>query len=164
MGRVTAPEPLTASHETGGFACGVPSLDDWLKKQALKNEVSGASRTYAVCESGSRNVVGFYALATGSAARKQALGKISRQMPEPVPLAVLGRLAVDERWHGCGIGSGLLKDAVIRTMAAARHGGSRALLVHALNEQAKGFYLGHGFIESPIEPMTLMLSLAQTAA
>jgi hypothetical protein len=68
VGRVTAPEPLTASHETGGFACGIPSLDDWLKKQALKNEVSGASRTYAVCENGSRNVVGFYALATGSVA------------------------------------------------------------------------------------------------
>jgi GNAT superfamily N-acetyltransferase len=162
VGRVAAPEPLTASHETGGFACGVPSLDDWLKKQALKNEVSGASRTYAVCESGSRNVVGFYALATGSAARKQAPGRISRQMPEPVPVAVLGRLAVDQRWHG--IGSGLLKDAVIRTMAAARHGGIRALLVHALDEQAKAFYLGHGFIESPIEPMTLMLSLVQTAA
>ncbi len=74
-------------------------------------------------------------------------------MPEPVPVAVLGRLAVDERWHGCGIGSGLLKDAVIRT-----------LLVHALDEQARAFYLGHGFIESPIEPMTLMLSLAQIAA
>ncbi|CAK8721023.1 hypothetical protein GCAAIG_10600 [Candidatus Electronema halotolerans] len=81
---MTAPEPLAASHETGSFACGVPSLDDWLKKQALKNEVSGASRTYAVCESGSRNVVGFYALATGSVASKQALGRISRQMPEPV--------------------------------------------------------------------------------
>jgi GNAT superfamily N-acetyltransferase len=164
VGRITAPEPLTASHETGGFACGVPSLDDWLKKQALKNEVSGASRTYAVCENGSRNVVGFYALATGSAARRQAPGRISRQMPEPVPVAVLGRLAVDQRWQGCGIGSGLLKDAVIRTMAAARHVGIRALLVHALDEQAKAFYLGHGFIESPIEPMTLMLSLAQTAA
>jgi GNAT superfamily N-acetyltransferase len=161
---VTAPEPLAACHETGGFACGVPSLDDWLKKQALKNEVSGASRTYVVCESGSRNVVGFYALATGSVARKQAPGRISRQMPEPVPVAVLGRLAVDERWHGGGIGSGLLKDAVIRTMAAARNGGIRALLVHALDEQAKAFYLEHGFIESPIEPMTLMLSLAQTAA
>jgi len=85
-------------------------------------------------------------------------------MPEPVPVAVLGYLAVDQRWHGCGIGSGLLKDAVIRTMAAARHGGIRALLVHALDEQAKAFYLEHGFIESPIEPMTLMLSLAQTAA
>jgi hypothetical protein len=99
---VTAPESLAACHETGGFACGVPSLDDWLRKQALKNEVSGASRAYVVCESGSRNVVGFYALATGSVARKQAPGKISRQMPEPVPVAVLGCLAVDQRWHGCG--------------------------------------------------------------
>lgn len=99
---MTAPEPLAACHETGGFACGVPSLDDRLRKQALKNEVSGASRTYVVCESGRRNVVGFYALATGSVARKQAPGRISRQMPKPVPVAVLGRLAVDERWHGCG--------------------------------------------------------------
>lgn len=110
-------------------------------------------------------MVGFYALATGSVACKQAPGRISRQMPEPVPVAVLGRLAVDERWHGCGIGgSGLLKDAVIRTMAAARHVGIRALLVHALDEQAKAFYLARGFIASPIEPMTLMLSLAQSAA
>jgi GNAT superfamily N-acetyltransferase len=109
-------------------------------------------------------VVGFYALATGSVASKQAPGRISRQMPEPVPAAVSGRLAVDQRWHGCGIGSGLLKDAVIRTMVAARHVGIRALLVHTLDEQAKAFYLGRGFIESPIEPMTLMLSLAHSAA
>jgi GNAT superfamily N-acetyltransferase len=163
VGRITAPEPLSVRHETSGFTCGVQSLDDWLRKQALKNEVSGASRTYVVCDGATLNVVGFYALATGSVARRQAPGRISRNMPEPLPVAVLGRLAVDERWRGCGIGSGLLKDAVIRTLAVSQHIGIRALLVHALNGKAKEFYIKHGFTESPVYPLTLMLSLSALA-
>lgn len=158
MGKVIAPEPLTLQHDTGDFDCGISSLNDWLRTQALKNAVSGASRTFVACED--NQVVGFYALATGSVSRAQAPGKISRKMPEPIPVIVLGRLAVDLKWQGSGIGTGLLKDAVLRVLSVAQQVGVRALLVHALDEEAKGFYLHHGFIESPIDPMTFMLGLS----
>lgn len=157
MGKVTAPEPLGAQHETINFDCGDIALNDWLQKQALKNAVSGASKTYVVCDS--LGVVGYYALATGSVSRQQASGNIRRKMPEPIPVIVLGRLAVDHNWQGSGIGSGLLKDAVVRSLLVGQQVGVRALLVHALDEEAKGFYILHGFTESAIDPMTLLLSL-----
>lgn len=80
-------------------------------------------------------------------------------MPEPIPVMVLGRLAVDRKWQGGGLGSGLLRDALLRTYNVSKQVGVRALLVHALSEEAKNFYLFHGFLQSPIEPMTLMLNL-----
>ena len=157
MGKLTAPVPIDAEHIAGSFDCGVSSLDQWLHRQALKNEASGASRTFVVCFE--EKVVGYYALATGSVLRSQAPGKIKREMPEPIPVMVLGRLAVDRRWQGSGLGSGLLRDAVLRTYTVSKHVGVRALLVHALSEEAKEFYLRHGFMQSPIDPMTLMLNL-----
>jgi GNAT superfamily N-acetyltransferase len=113
MGKITAPEPITAAHILADFDCGTASLNDWLKRQALKNEISGASRTFVTCKD--LQVVGFYALAVGSVNRKESPGKIKRKMPEPIPVMVLGRLAVDTHWQKSGIGRGLLKDAVIRT-------------------------------------------------
>lgn len=157
MGKVTAPEPLNAQHKTNNFDCEDIALNDWLQKQALKNTISGASRTYVVCDN--QDVVGYYVLATGSVSRQQAPGNIRRRMPEPIPVIVLGRLAVDCRWQKSGIGSGLLKDAVARSLSVSQQVGVRALLVHALDEDAKGFYIYHGFKESPIDPMTLLLSL-----
>ena len=105
------------------------------------------------------DVVGYYALATGSVMRQQAPGKIKREMPEPIPVLVLGRLAVDHKWQGSGLGTSLLRDALLRTYNVSKHVGVRALLVHALSENAKNFYLCRGFMQSPIEPMTLMLNL-----
>ncbi len=157
MGKVTAPEPLTAQHDRTSFDCGAPSLNDWLQKRALKNAASGASQSFVVCEN--QEVIGYYALATGSVARQEAPGNVRRSMPDPIPVIVLGRLAVDLKWQGSGIGPGLLKDAVIRAVSVAQQVGVRALLVHALDEKAKGFYTLHGFIESPMDSMTLMLSL-----
>jgi len=157
MGKITAPEPITAAHILADFDCGTASLNDWLKRQALKNEISGASRTFVTCKD--LQVVGFYALAVGSVNRKESPGKIKRKMPEPIPVMVLGRLAVDTHWQKNGIGRGLLKDAVIRTIKAANHAGIRALVVHALSEEAKKFYLRHGFLESPLHHYTLMLPL-----
>ena len=157
MGKITAPEPITAAHILADFDCGTASLNDWLKRQALKNEISGASRTFATCKD--LQVVGFYALAVGSVNRKESPGKIKRKMPEPIPVMVLGRLAVDTQCQKSGIGRGLLKDAVIRTIKAANHAGIRALVVHALSEEAKKFYLRHGFLESPLHHYTLMLPL-----
>lgn len=157
MGKLTAPAPIDAEHISDSFDCGISSLNQWLHRQALKNEASGASRTFVACVE--KEVVGYYALATGSILRRQAPGKVKREMPEPIPVMVLGRLAVDRKWQGSGLGSGLLRDAVLRTYTVSMHVGVRALLVHALSEDAKEFYLRHGFMQSPIDPMTLMLNL-----
>lgn len=159
MGGLTPPVSLTAAHALAEFDCGVPAMNDWLRRRALSNETSGASRTFVVCQDNVR-VVGFYALATGSVRREEATGGIKRKMPEPIPVMVLGRLAVDVGWRKRGVGAGLLKDAVLRTLAVSKQAGIRALVVHALSEDAKEFYLRHGFQKSPLQPMTLMLSLA----
>jgi GNAT superfamily N-acetyltransferase len=140
-----------------GFGCGVASLDDWLKKRAYPNQVNGVSRTYVVTENG--NVAGYYCLASGALALNQVPTAIRRNMPDPVPVALLGRLAVDTAHQGKGLGVALLQDAVIRTTQAADILGIRGVLVHALSENAKAFYEHHGFVASPVLPMTLILSL-----
>ena len=157
MGKLTAPAPINTVHSADNFDCGISSLNQWLQRQALKNEASGASRTFVVCSG--KEVVGYYALATGSILRQQAPGKIKREMPEPIPVMVLGRLAVDRKWQRSGLGSGLLRDAVLRTYNVSKLVGVRVLLVHALSGDAKKIYLRHGFMQSPIDPMTLMLNL-----
>ena len=107
MGEISTPEPITTAHLTEPFSCGIPVLDEWLKRRALKNEVSGASRTFVVCHD--RRVIGYYALATGSIRHSDAPGNIRRNMPDPIPVMVLGRLAVDQQWQHAGLGRGLLK-------------------------------------------------------
>lgn len=157
MGTLSLPMPISPSHELESFCSGEEVLDHWLKRRARKNEASGASRTYVVCE-GSQ-VVGYYALATGSAMLDAAPGKVRRNMPDPIPLVILGRLATDKRYQGQGLGRGLLKDALLRSLQIAQQVGVRALLVQALSEQAKQFYLHHGFVESPLDEMKLFLPL-----
>ena len=105
----TAPQKLRADHELLQFNCGEPTLDDWLRRRALQNEERGASRTYVVC-TGLR-VVGYYALAVGAVAHAGAPGRVRRNMPEPIPVMIIGRLAVDREFHGNGLGQGLLRDA-----------------------------------------------------
>jgi len=164
MGEVdllSAPEKLNASHDLSQFRCGEPDLDDWLKRRALNNESSGASRTYVVC-TGPR-VVGYYALANGAAVHTDAPGSVKRNMPNPVPVMVIGRLAIDLNFQGRGIGSALLKDAVLRTAQAAEIAGIRAILVHAISPAAKRFYERLGFVASPTNPMTLMVTVRAVA-
>jgi GNAT superfamily N-acetyltransferase len=156
---VSAPEHLTAKHDVSTFDSGVPELDTWLKRRALQNETSGASRTYVVT-AGDR-VVGYYALATGAVAQLQATGKVRRNMPEPIPVMVIGRLAVDRRHQAQGLGSGLLRDALLRTLNAASIVGIRAVLLHAISGDAKRFYERAGFSASPVDPMTMMITLAE---
>lgn len=156
---LSAPVLLTADNQLADFVCGIDSLDDWLKRRAYPNQVSGASRTYVVAEG--KKVVGYYCLASGALALNQSPSSIRRTMPDPVPVAILGRLAVDKSWQGKGLGVALLQDAVIRTTQAAGILGIRGLLVHALSVEAKAFYEHHGFIASPTQPMTLILSLKQ---
>ena len=158
MGEITAPILLSREHETSYFDCGNPTLNEWLIKRALKNQENGASRTFVICEGG-KNVVGFYALATGSVERDLATGNFSRGMPEPIPVIVIGRLAIDQSCQGKRLGAALLKDAMLRTLAILKNVGVRGILVHAISDDAKSFYLKYGFQESLIEPMTLLLSV-----
>lgn len=161
MGVITAPEPITTSHLTESFTCGIPVLDEWLKRRALKNEISGASRTFVICQD--RQVAGYYTLATGSIEHRDAPGKIRRNMPNPIPVIVLGRLAVDQQWQHAGMGRGLLKNALLRSLSVSKQAGIRASLVHTLSEDAKHFYTRNGFLESPLDPMTLMIVLQDAA-
>jgi len=158
-GEISAPEKLTADHDLASFDFGEPALDDWLRRRALKNEESGASRTYVV-RAGDR-VAGYYSLAVGAVAHAESAGRIKRNMPDPVPVMILGRLAVDTAFHGQGIGAGLLRDAVLRTLQAAEIAGIRAMLVHAISDGAKRFYEKYGFRASPVDPMTVMITLAE---
>ncbi len=159
---ITAPEHLTPEHDTSDFDSGVPPLDDWLKRRALDNEQEHASRTYVV--TAAKRVVGYYAIATGAVVRDEAPSRVRRNMPNPVPVMVLARLAVDRAYQGHGLGQGLLRDAILRTLQAGEIAGVRAIVVHAISEDAKRFYLRHGFVESPIAPMTLMITVAEAQA
>lgn len=154
---ISAPAPLSALHDVSSFSCGEPSLDQWLLRRAMTNQATGASRTYVIAEEG--KVVGYYCLATGSVALDAATGRVRRNMPDPVPVMVLGRLAVDVSRRGLGFGKDLLRDAVLRTLQAADIIGCRALLVHALHEAAAKFYENAGFQASPADPLVYMLRL-----
>jgi GNAT superfamily N-acetyltransferase len=144
-------------HNVSLFDCGVPILNDWLKRRALRNEASGVSRTYVITHSG--DVIGYYTLASGGIARSEAPKALQRNAPDPIPVIILGRLAVDKRFQGRGLGTALLRDATLRTLAVSNAVGVKALLDHALDEEAKAFYIGQGFLESPINTMTLCLRL-----
>jgi GNAT superfamily N-acetyltransferase len=159
---LSAPEPLNENHRIDAFASGIPSLDDWLKRRAGKNQISGASRTFVVCDIG--RVVAYYALASSAVAVDEAPGRFRRNMPDPIPVVVLGRLAVDCAFQGKGIGRALVRDAGYRVVQAADTIGIRGLVVHALSEEAKIFYQMVGFDPSPLDPMTLMITLADLKA
>lgn len=158
---LSAPQPLAERHQLDGFDSGEPTLDDWLKRRAAKNQANGSSRTYVVCEGPKQDrVIGYYCLAAGALGHGEAPSALKRNRPDPVPVLVLGRLAIHKDHHQKGIGTALLNDAIRRAMQAADIAGVTALLVHAISEQARRFYLSRGFIESPIQPMTLCLMLA----
>lgn len=155
---LSAPTPLTANFDFNQFDSGEPSLDEWLKKRALKNQATGASRCFVI---GNNNkVIGYYSLSAGAINHDSSPSSMRRNMPDPLPILLLGRLAIDKNHHNQGLGSALLRDALLRAVNVANHAGISAILVHALSESAKRFYLSRGFVESPIQPMTLMMTLA----
>ncbi|MER9439106.1 GNAT family N-acetyltransferase [Mesorhizobium sp. M0618] len=154
---LSAPAPLAENHDLDLFRSGTESLDQWLRVRARANQVSGASRTYVVAEDA--RVVGYYCLSSGGLDLAQAPGAIRRNMPDPIPMVVLGRLAVDAGWQGKGLGAALLQDAVLRAGRAATILGIRGIFVHAISDEAKAFYEHYGFAASPKNPMTLVLSL-----
>ncbi len=155
---LSPPQPLHSGHALADFDCRETTLNEWLKRRALVNQASGASRSFIVADPEQR-VVGYYALAAGAVAHSIATGATRRNMPDPVPVIVLARLAVDYRAQGLKLGAALLQDAVNRTVMIAQHAGVRALLAHALHNRAKEFYEYYGFQPSPLHPMTLMLRL-----
>lgn len=153
-----APQPLAEAHQLADFNSGVASLDDWLKRRARSNQASGASRTFVLCDND--KVIGYYALASGGVTIGEAPGRFRRNMPDPIPVVVLGRLAIDRAYQGKSLGRALFKDAALRVMHAADAIGIRGIVVHAISEEAKAFYLAIGFDPSPLDPMTLMVTLA----
>jgi GNAT superfamily N-acetyltransferase len=156
--KMMAPQPLAANHRLENFACGEPALDDWLHRRALKNQSNGSSRTYVVIDNDA--VVAYYCLAAGAVSHAEAPANLKRNRPDPIPVLVLGRLAIHNDYQQKGLGTALVRDALLRTLQAAEVAGIAALLVHAISEQARRFYLSRGFLESPIQPMTLCLPLS----
>jgi GNAT superfamily N-acetyltransferase len=160
---LSAPALPVDKHDVDSFNSGETSLDDWLRRRARANQVSGATRTYVVCEGETRGV-GYYALATGAITVDSTPGRFRRNMPDPIPVAVLARLAVDSAWQGKGLGRGLFRDAAMRVAQAAEVIGIRGIVVHAISEVARKFYLALGFTPSHREPMTLMVTLGDIRA
>jgi GNAT superfamily N-acetyltransferase len=158
---LSAPEPLADAHDLAEFSCGLASLDDWLKRRARGNQASGATRTFVVVEG--RRVIAYYAVASG-AVSLGALGRFRRNMPDPIPVALLARLAIDRAWQGHGLGRALFRDCAARITQAADTIGIRGIVVHAISEEAKAFYLALGFEPSPLDPMTLMVTLSDVQA
>ena len=152
------PAPITLNHEFSSFNSGEDSLDEWLKKRALKNQSTGALRTFVLSDEAGK-VTGYYCLSVGAIGHEIAPKKLRRNMPELLPILLLGRLAIDKSYHNMGFGSALLRDALIRSTSVASNTGVFALLVHALSNQAKQFYLSRGLVESPLQPMTLIMTV-----
>ena len=154
---LSPPVPISPNHVLAAFNSSEASLDEWLKKRAFRNHASGASRCFVVCAGA--DVVGYYSLSAGAISHEAVPKAMRRNMPDPLPVLLLGRLAIDKRYHNQGIGSALLRDAMIRAVGIAGNAGVSAILLHAISEPAKQFYLSRGFRESPLQPMTLMMTL-----
>jgi GNAT superfamily N-acetyltransferase len=159
---LSAPEPLAAQHRLDRFASGTASLDEWLRRRAAANQASGATRTYVLHDD--HTVIAYYALASSAVSVDAAAGKFRRNMPDPVPVVVLARLAIHEDWQGRGLGRALFQDAARRVVNAADLIGIRGLLVHAISDDAVAFYTKLGLSPSPLDPMTLMVTLADLRA
>ena len=160
--RLRQPEPLQAHYDLAQFECGKPALDQWLRSHAMANE-GKSSRTFVVCDDGN-TVLAYYTLATGSVARTEMPRRIRHDLPNPVPIMVLGRLAVDNRCRGLKLGSALLREAMLRTLRVSEQAGVRALVVHAIDDEAVTFYKRYAFQIFPPETRTLLLPVETIAA
>lgn len=156
------PRPISEVDDTATFDSGEPTLDDYLRKRALANHVGGASRCFVTCRDG--RIVGYYALSTGAVSHADCTGKFRRNMPDPIPVILLSRLAIDRKHQGCGLGENLLRDAITRSVQVAEDIGVRAILVHALHDQARSFYTRYQFEPSPTDPLHLMLMIKDARA
>lgn len=158
---ICPPVHLTVRHDTEGFYSGEETLDNWLRERALANMEASASRTYVICPSGSRKIIGYYAICMGQVFSQEVVGSMRRNMPRQIPAVILGRLAIDEKWQGKGLGKALLQDAVQRSARAAKEVSARLLVVHAISVESEAFYLHYGFTRLPIETPTYALDLVK---
>jgi GNAT superfamily N-acetyltransferase len=159
--QLTKPQLLSATDNLSSFASTNREMNDWLHKHALVNQNSGASKTYIIATTEGQ-IVSYYSIAAGAVARQSAIRSLRHNAPDPIPVGVIGRLAVDKEWSGRGVGAGLLKDAVLRIAGAAQIIGIRAIIVHSLPE-ALAFYTRFGFVESKLEPLLLMYPLEKVS-
>jgi GNAT superfamily N-acetyltransferase len=159
------PEPLSPDHVVEGFDCGREPLSIWLPRHARQAAASGAARTYVIVDSEQGRVVGYHALTAAGLEREDATARVLKGMPRyPLPVVLLARLAVDLSVTGGGLGAWLLRDAMLRALAAADTIGVRAMLVHANDDHARRFYLRHGLERSPSDPLHLMILLKDITA
>jgi predicted N-acetyltransferase YhbS len=156
------PRPISEGDDLSTFDSGASSLDDYLRKRALANNVQGASRCFVTCSDG--RVVGYYSLAAASVQHRDVARRVRRNMPDPVLVILLSRLAVNRTQQGCGLGKNLLRDAILRSVQAPEIIGVRALLVHALNDSARAFYARFDFEPSPTDPLHLLLTMKDARA
>lgn len=164
MTRFGDPEPLSPDHVLEGFDCGRASLNVWLIRHARQAAAIGSARTYVVVDSDQKRVVGYDALTAAGIERESATARILKGMPQyPIPMVLLARLAVDLSVVRRGLGAWLLRDAMLRTLATSETIGVRAMLVHAIDEEARVFYLRHGFQPSPTDPLHLMILIKDIA-
>ena len=162
MGPLGPPEPLAARHDVTQFSSGVPTLDAWLRGKAPLNEAKGGARTYVACDG--ERVAGFYSLAASSVERRRVSSRVGRGMPDPVPVILLGQLAIDENYQHRRLGSDLLVDAAGRCLAAAGVVGARAIVVQAIDERAAAFYAKFGFHPFSVrEPLMLVIRMSEIA-
>ena len=155
MSGFVGPELLGDDHAIDGFDCGDDTLDQWLTRRARRNQVEGASRTWII--SRDDRVIAFYASSTAVLLRSASTKRAARNQPDPLPALLLGRLAVEQKWQGHGLGAALLKHFILKSLEVAQITGVRVLLVHAISPRSAAFYQRCGFESSPIDDLTLML-------
>jgi GNAT superfamily N-acetyltransferase len=155
--KLSAPSPITPAHDLSRFKCGKEALDDWLRQRALKSEGLRHARTCVVAHG--NTVVGFHSIVMGAVQIGLAPSKLKRNAPDPIPVGILARMAVDVRFRGQGLGAALLKDGLLRILQASEIVGARAVLVHAIDAEALRFYEKYGFKEFPSGSKTLFLPM-----
>jgi GNAT superfamily N-acetyltransferase len=153
------PVLINRKHIFENFGSGEPLLDEWLKKRAISNLELGASRTYVICPKDSQVVIGFFSLNMGQMLASETLGSMRRNMPNQIPAVVLGRLAIDLKWQGKGLGRALLFEAMRRACRASEEVAARLVIVHAISPTAESFYKHHGFTRLPVEAPMLAIDL-----
>ncbi|MBI5160548.1 MAG: GNAT family N-acetyltransferase [Micrococcales bacterium] len=163
MSTFGSPRALTDGDKFVAFDCGAPSLNEWLRFRALKNETTGASRTFVTIEKESGDVAGYYCMSASALALEDVPGRVKRNMPSPIPVILIGRLAVDERFKGHGLGASLLQNAALKGIEASRILGARAFVVDALNDDAERFYRKFGFERMPPAAKRAMFLLVADA-
>ena len=165
MPRFTDPEPLRPDHAVEGFDSGVGSLDRWLREHGQTAGAVGSARVFVVVDTEQERVVGYHALTAASIEHRDSVDRATKGMPRhPIPAVLLARLAVDESVHGGGLGAWLLRDAMLRALAASDGVGIRVMIVHALDESARAFYLRHGLKPSPTDPLNLQILIKDIRA